>query len=158
MGRSRPIEQGLANLRLPGGVAVNVPEGSINYNLAKYLADTSAGAPRTFVFDHLNFESGTTRLAPESGKTVSDMAAILKAYPTAEVRLDGYTDSTGDPAANKQLSLDRANAIKQQLVASGVDGNRISTAGMGQDRPVASNDAEEGRARNRRTELVVLHK
>jgi len=107
------------------------------------------------VFDNLNFESGATTLTPESRPTVDSLTAILKAYPSVSVGLEGYTDSTGDAAANTKLSLDRAAAVKGLLVGGGVAESRIGTAGYGPDRPVASNDTEEGRAKNRRLELVV---
>jgi outer membrane protein OmpA-like peptidoglycan-associated protein len=82
----------------------------------------------------------------------------MKCYPTMQVQLEGHTDSTGDAAANKQLSVGRANAIRDLLVAAGVDTSRITTAGHGADKPIASNDTDEGRAKNRRTELVVVKK
>jgi outer membrane protein OmpA-like peptidoglycan-associated protein len=144
----------MSSVTLPGGVSLSVPEGSMNYNLANYLASGS-GAPKTFVFDHLNFETGSTQLTPDSGKTVDNLSAILKAYPRAQIQLAGHTDNTGSPETNRQLSLDRANAVKTMLVSSGIDANRISTVGFGQDQPLASNDSEEGRAKNRRTELTV---
>jgi OOP family OmpA-OmpF porin len=149
----------MSRVELPGGTNISVPQGSINYNLARFLADKSAAdVPKTFVFDHLNFDSATTNLTPESVATVNDLAAVLKAYPSAQVQLVGHTDNTGLPAANQTLSLDRANAIKSTLVAQGVGADRISTAGYGSDRPVASNDTEAGRAQNRRLELNVTSK
>lgn len=148
----------VASVTLPGGFTLRVPEGSLNHNLARYLADTNAGAPQSFVFEHVNFATGTTRLSGDSGKTLADTAAILRAYPNVEVRIEGHTDNTGDAVANRQLSLDRANAVRQQLIAAGVDGSRITTAGLGSDRPAASNDTAEGRARNRRIEMVVVRK
>jgi OmpA-OmpF porin, OOP family len=149
----------LSRIDLPGGANISVPQGSINYNLARFLADKSAtDVPKTFVFDHLNFDSATTNLTPESVATVNDLASVLKAYPSAQVQLVGHTDNTGLPAANQTLSLDRANAIKGTLVAQGVGADRISTAGYGPDRPVASNDSEAGRAQNRRLELNVTSK
>ena len=149
----------LANLTLPGGHILSVPQGSINYNLARFLGDNSAtDVPKTFVFDNLNFVSGSTELTPESNKTVNDLSEILKAYPTSEVQLTGHTDNTGNPQNNQALSVDRANAVKTILVSDGVAAERIATQGFGQDRPVASNDTEDGRAQNRRTELTVTRK
>jgi len=149
----------LASITLPGGVTLSVPPGSINYNLARYLADNNAtDVPRTFVFDHLNFESGTPQLTPDSNKTVNDLAQVLKAYPNAQVQIVGHTDNTGSAAANQVLSLARAEAVKGMLVSQGVGTDRITTQGFGADRPVASNDNEEGRARNRRVELNVIRK
>jgi OmpA-OmpF porin, OOP family len=148
----------LSSVALPGGATISVPENSINYNLARFLADGSAQAPRTFVFDHLNFETASTQLTPDSTATVTDLAQVLKAYPNARVELVGHTDSTGTPEANQTLSLNRADAVKGMLISNGVAAGQVSTAGFGQDKPVASNDTEEGRARNRRLELNVTSK
>ena len=82
---------------------------------------------------------------------MTNLSQILKAHPNAQVRLSGYADNTGTRAANQKLSLDRANAVKAMLVTSGIAPERIATKGYGQDRPIAPNDTEEGRARNRRT-------
>ena len=144
-------------IELPGGIAIDVLPGTINYELAKFLAGSDP-APRTFVFDHLNFESGTTVNTKESEATLNDLLAILKAYPAVDSRLEGHTDTEGQPVANKKLSEDRAAAIEAFLVKSGIDTGRIATAGYGQEKPMASNDTEEGRARNRRLEFVVVKK
>jgi OmpA-OmpF porin, OOP family len=71
------------------------------------------------------------------------------------VVLEGHTDATGDATANKALSLQRAEAVKQMLVTGGVAADRIEAQGYGQDRPVAENNSDAGRALNRRLELVV---
>jgi OmpA-OmpF porin, OOP family len=149
----------LASITLPCGTVLSVEEGSFNYNLANFLMKGSdSELPKTFVFDHLNFDSATTRLTPESNPTVTNLITILKCYPNMQVGLDGYTDSTGDAAANKELSVNRANAIRDLLVQGGVDTTRITTAGYGADKPITTNENEEGRAKNRRTELVVVKK
>lgn len=147
----------LASIALPCGTTLSVEEGSFTYNLATFMVKgTDTELPKRIVFDHLNFDSGTTRLTPESNQTVADLVAILKCYPNSTYLLEGHTDSTGDPVANKKLSLDRADAIKGMLVQAGVDASRISTDGWGQEKPIASNDTDEGKAKNRRTEIVVV--
>jgi outer membrane protein OmpA-like peptidoglycan-associated protein len=135
-----------------------VPTPTVSGNLDQYLASGVPDVPRTFIFDNLNFETASTQLTQGSGQTVANLAAILKAHPTAQIQLAGHTDNTGNPQTNQQLSLDRANAVKAMLVNDGISANRVATVGYGQDRPVASNDSEEGRARNRRTELTVTSK
>lgn len=146
----------MASITLPCGTVLSVQEGYFTYNLANFmLKGSDSELPKRFVFDHLNFDSATTRLTPDSNQTVTDLIAILKCYPNMTVQLEGHTDSTGDAEANKKLSVDRADAVKALLVAGGVDGARISTAGWGQEKPIASNDTEEGKAKNRRTELIV---
>jgi OmpA-OmpF porin, OOP family len=156
---SAPQGPKLASLTLPCGTVLSVEEGTFNFNLATFLLKGSdSDLPKTFVFDHLNFDSATTQLTPESKPTVTDLITIVKCYPTMQIELDGHTDNTGDAAANKQLSVNRANAIRDLLVQAGVDSARITTTGYGADKPIASNDTEEGRAKNRRTELVVVKK
>jgi OmpA-OmpF porin, OOP family len=146
----------MTDLALPGGVKVSVPEGSFNYSLHQWLAGTTeTTVPKRFVFDNLNFETGSTKLTPESVPTVDSLVVILKAYPSVAVRLEGYTDNTGDAAANKKLSLDRAVAVREIMIAGGIADARIGTDGYGEEKPIAPNDTEEGRAKNRRTELVV---
>jgi OmpA-OmpF porin, OOP family len=156
--RGRGPNGSLTRLSLPNGTSISVPEGSLNYNLASYLGSQAQDVPRTFVFDHLNFQTASTELTPDSVQSVSDLTAILKAYPNAHVTLTGHTDNTGDVDANQRLSVDRANAVKAMLVSGGVPSDRISTAGYGQSRPIAANDTDEGRTRNRRIELTVNSK
>ncbi len=154
-----PVNTAVAreSVKLCNGQSVSLLRDSFNYNLATFLANGSnSELPKTFVFDHLNFDSATVNLTPESKATVDDLDVILKSCPDAQVQLVGHTDSTGDSAANMTLSQNRANAVRDMLVAGGVAADRLSTAGFGQDKPVASNDTDEGRARNRRTELVVV--
>jgi outer membrane protein OmpA-like peptidoglycan-associated protein len=153
------VKQGLASITqmtLPGGKVLNVKQGSFYYNLAGFLANpTDTAAPKSFVFDNLNFEFASSKLTSESVPTLNDLVEILKAYPSVQVKLEGYTDNVGDAAENRKLSLARAEATKEIIVTSGIDAGRITTAGFGDERPVASNETEEGRAQNRRLELVV---
>ena len=149
----------LSSVALPGGGKLNVEQDTFLYNLAGYLGNASdTGVPRTFVFDNLNFESNGTALTPASKSTVADLTRVLNAYPSSRVRLVGYTDTTGDRASNKSLSLARAKAVSELLSNGGVAASRIDTDGMGDENPVASNDTEAGRAKNRRLELVVTQK
>lgn len=155
---SHPRVEGprMASISLPCGTTLSVQEGMFTYNLANFMMKGSGSElPRRFVFDHLNFDSSTTTLTPDSNQTVNDVVAIMKCYPNSYVQLEGHTDSTGAPDANKKLSVDRAEAVKGMMVAAGIDPNRISTAGWGQEKPIASNDSEDGKAKNRRTELIV---
>jgi OOP family OmpA-OmpF porin len=152
---ARPAAK-MTDLQLPGGAKVSVPEGSFHYSLHQWLAGTTdTTVPKRFVFDNLNFETGSTQLTAESVPTVESLVVILKAYPAVAVRLEGHTDSSGDAAANKKLSLDRAVAVKEIMIKGGIPEGRIGADGYGQEKPIAPNETEEGRAKNRRTELVV---
>jgi outer membrane protein OmpA-like peptidoglycan-associated protein len=127
--------------------------------LAVFLTSgTSARGPRSFLLEGIAFESGSARLTPESRSTINSVADVLVAHPNTQVRIEGHTDAQGDAGANRSLSLERANAVKQAMVARGVGAGQITTKGVGPDRPVASNDTETGRMQNRRTELVVIQR
>ena len=153
----REAAEGSASFSSPGERRISVPEGSFNFSLASWLAGTTdTKVPKRFVFDDLNFERDSTTLTPESVPTVKTLITVLKAYPEVSVALEGHTDATGDPSANKRLSLQRADAVKQIMVQGGIPGSRITATGYGAESPLASNDTAQGRAKNRRLELVVL--
>ena len=146
----------MASVTLPCGTVLMVHPGSFTQNLATFLLKGSdSELPKRIVFDHLNFDTASAQLNEDSNPTVRDLTAIMKCYPNLQIQLEGHTDSMGDPAANKTLSLNRATTVKNMLVAGGIDDSRISVDGWGEEKPIASNDTEEGRSRNRRTELVV---
>ena len=149
----------LASVTLPDGARLSVGQGGSVHQLSTYLADPSAtDLPKRFVFDDLHFETASTRLTPEGQRTVASLLAVLKAYPTVRVALEGHTDASGDAATNKMLSQQRAEAVKQMLVGGGVTSNRIEATGYGQERPIADNNTDSGRAHNRRLELVVTQR
>ncbi len=102
----------------------------------------------------LRFDVDKATIQPASKKLLDDIATALENFPDWNLRIVGHTDSTGDPAPNVSLSLDRATAIKAALVERGVGPQRLVTAGLGENAPVASNATPDGRALNRRVELV----
>jgi len=79
---------------------------------------------------------------------------MMKANPDLKIGVEGHTDNVGNPKSNKTLSDERAMAVVASIVAQGIDPKRLSAAGHGQDKPIADNKTEEGRAKNRRVELV----
>ena len=102
----------------------------------------------------IHFESDQSALDPAAGPLLDDIATALKNFPDWGLRVVGHTDATGDPEANEVLSVKRADAIKAALVERGVTPDRLQAAGVGENRPIASNQTPEGRALNRRVELV----
>lgn len=148
---------GLDTLSLPGGSSISVREGSIGDQLYQFLAGSGA-APKAFTFDNLQFPSGDANYTPGSQPTIDALAAILKAYPSAVVRIEGHTDATGDATQNLSLSKARAESVSEALVAEGVAASRVSSQGFGSAHPIAENTTEAGRAKNRRTELVVTRR
>jgi outer membrane protein OmpA-like peptidoglycan-associated protein len=79
---------------------------------------------------------------------------MLQTNPGLKLSVEGHTDSVGSPASNKTLSENRAKAVVAALAAKGIEAARLTAVGWGQDKPVADNNTEEGRAKNRRVELV----
>lgn len=155
--RSEPAAPAVdVQVELPGGRRLKVAERSFNANLAQFLAGKSRPLPRTFTFENLTFETGSARITTESRTHVNDLIEIMKAYPTLQINIQGHTDNTGNAAANRTLSLDRANAVRSALTAAGVAADRVTAQGFGSEKPTASNDDAEGRQKNRRIDVVVL--
>lgn len=101
------------------------------------------------------FETGKSELKPESDAAIAEVAKVLKAEPSMKVYVVGHTDNTASLDLNTKLSQARADAVVQALVTKhGIPGSRLVGRGVGPLAPVASNDAEDGRAKNRRVELV----
>jgi len=122
--------------------------------LGTYLAGTEA-TPRTFTFEKLNFDTAKSEVRPADQAEVGQVAATLKQYGTAHIRIAGYADARGPDAANMALGKARADAIKAALVSQGIDASRIETVSGGEHDPVDTNATASGRFENRRTELVV---
>jgi OOP family OmpA-OmpF porin len=145
-------------IHLPNGKTLDVAPNSAEANFAHALADNSVSVPHRFRFDNLKFGSDSSTLSPEAHKTIEHVGTTLQAYPSSRVRIDGYTDDVGHDAPNKSLSHARAEAIKQALVSHGVAADRIDTTGSGPQPHVASNDSDQGRMQNRRSEIVLLNR
>lgn len=101
------------------------------------------------------FDTGQSTLKPGAFTTIDRLAQFMRDYPERSVRIEGHTDSVGSDATNLALSERRAIAVRDALLARGVDAARTATAGYGEARPVASNDTDGGRQQNRRIEVVL---
>jgi OmpA-OmpF porin, OOP family len=146
--------------KLPNGVELNASKTGIENQLVTWENDKTKVVDKTtwFNFDRLLFETGKSTLKPESQEQLKNMVEILKAYPTMELKLGGYTDNKGAAASNLKLSDDRAKSIMAEMVKMGIDAKRLAAEGYGDQFPVASNDTEEGRAQNRRIAARVTKK
>jgi outer membrane protein OmpA-like peptidoglycan-associated protein len=145
---------------LPDRVSLNIPQNGVEARLLAFIQDPSKGVePATwFDFDRLLFNTDSATLRPESQEQLSNIAEILKAYPNAHIKIGGYTDNTGDPENNLNLSQERANGVMAELVKLGISPDRLEAQGYGEQFPVADNSTEEGRARNRRVSMRVTQK
>ena len=103
---------------------------------------------------YIKFNLDESVIKPESQEMISKAADLLKRSPVQQISVEGHTDFVGNPETNKVLSVARAQAVADAMAKLGVDPRRLSVTGYGQDRPIADNKTDEGRAKNRRIELV----
>lgn len=102
------------------------------------------------------FDSSKATIKAESNDKLEEIVKVMNEYSNANFKLEGHTDSTGNVAKNLQLSKDRAAAVKDYLIAKGIDANRLSSEGYGVTKPIASNKTVAGRAENRRVEIILV--
>jgi OOP family OmpA-OmpF porin len=142
---------------------LEVGANSTEAKLFHFLSDAGAKVNETdktqgwITSDRIYFETGKAGLTAESKKQISNLALILKAFPTAEVKVGGYTDNTGSADANVKVSGERATAVQKAIVAAGAK-NAIAAEGYGPEHPIANNSTKEGQALNRRVDLRVTKK
>lgn len=104
----------------------------------------------------IQFETNQAEVRPQFHQHLKEVADFLKTYTNTSVVIEGHTDNTGDAAYNKDLSQRRADSVRDYLIRNfGIDADRLTAEGYGEERPVASNDTPQGRAQNRRVVAVV---
>lgn len=119
------------------------------------LAKTDINA-EPVVLNNVYFAHGSSEIKPGSDPELRELLSLLRENPDLHLQLRGHTDSTGSPETNMELSQARADAIKYWLVDHGMEEDRLEAKGFGETTPVASNETEEGRRLNRRTEFIVI--
>jgi OmpA-OmpF porin, OOP family len=146
--------------KLPNGVTLHIPANGVENKLLAFIEDKGKPiSPTTwFSFDRLEFETNASTLKPSSQEQVRNIAEIMKAYPQVTVKFGGYTDNTGSPDQNLQLSRERASSAMNQVAALGVDASRLTAEGYSEQNPIADNATDEGRQRNRRVDINVTAK
>ncbi|NNB88685.1 OmpA family protein [Corallococcus exiguus] len=113
-------------------------------------------AEQGFVLEGVEFKTGSSQLTAKSQKMVGELGDVLKEKTDTRVRINGFTDSTGNADTNRQLSQTRAESVRRSLVRDGIPQARIEVSGEGDANPIAPNDTPEGRVQNRRIEVQVL--
>lgn len=138
-------------------IAATVPvPDEPNQNIKLTLRYKRFEAPPKLVLDGVTFDTGKANLRPESFPQLDRVVEFLTFKKSARIEISGHTDNVGNPKNNKSLSERRAQACRDYLMSKGIEGSRIEARGYGDERPVASNDTEQGRALNRRIEAAEL--
>jgi OmpA-OmpF porin, OOP family len=163
----RPGYTALKFTREGGAVYAAVTTGSGGYRLYLEILEEKAMTQEItanlmweklqkegFISLQINFDTNKATIKPESMPLVQQIVDLMKSQPNLKVSIEGHTDNQGTAAANKTLSLNRARSVASAVAAGGIKADRMETVGWGQEKPVADNRTEEGRAVNRRVELV----
>jgi len=109
-----------------------------------------------FIALYINFETGKADIKPESQSIVNEIVKMLKQNSDIKISIEGHTDNVGSNNSNQVLSENRAAAVMKAIIAKGIAKSRLSSKGWGASKPIADNRTEEGRAKNRRVEIVKL--
>jgi outer membrane protein OmpA-like peptidoglycan-associated protein len=147
-----------------GGSIAAVGINSTESNLYRFLSDDQMQVDTVdltrgwYNFDRVYFEAGKATLTAASLSQLRNVAALLRAYPKARIKLGGYTDDTGTYKVNKALSEARARTAWASLVEMGISPSRVDARGYGPNYSIATNATEEGRAMNRRLSVKVVQK
>lgn len=148
-----------------GGYGVGAMMDKQEKDMREVLAKSEAAAVTregnllsvTFKGD-VTFDTNSAELRPGLYNEINRVAGVLNQYPDTLIRVEGHTDSKGSDEYNMDLSKRRANNVKTLLVMRGVAENRIEVVGYGKTMPVATNDTESGRQKNRRVEIRIAPK
>ena len=122
------------------------------------LEVNEAKSGNSFVLNNLYYNTNSADLKNESFIVLESFAEYLIENPTIVIEIQGHTDNVGVAKANDALSANRAYTVKAFLEEKGVDGKRISAKGFGSSKSIADNSTEDGRAKNRRTEFLIISK
>lgn len=147
--------------KLACGVELNIPENGMESSLVAFIEDKTKPIDKTtwFTFDRLTFETGSSKLdIVKSAEQLGNIVEIMKCYPNVKIKIGGYTDNVGNKDANMKLSADRANTVKATLVGLTISPTRMEAEGYGDQHPVAPNDTDENKAKNRRIDVRVMAK
>ena len=109
-----------------------------------------------FTLVNIYFDSGKNIIKKQFNEEIIKLSKIMKQYPNIQIEIGGYTDNQGSDISNQELSQRRAEAVKNAIVKQGINQSRITAIGYGESKPIAENDTKKGRARNRRTEFVII--
>jgi outer membrane protein OmpA-like peptidoglycan-associated protein len=143
-----------AGVALPDGRILPVDRYGPEADFVRYLGDRSAALPHAFSFDRLKFATDRAVLTPGSTGAMDDLTAVLRSFPSAHVRIEGYPDGAGSRADNRGLSEERASMIKRELQARGVAADHMEAVGRSEAPPPMA--TQPGPSRPRQVDVVLL--
>ena len=130
--------------------------GPNSYYKNPFTVNLQFDPPKTFVLDDVEFDFGKSTLRPESYPTLDNLVDYLKRKPNERIEIGGHTDNIGSDEKNLVLSLERAKSIVAYLTEKGISNDRLVAKGYGAEEPIEDNSTDEGRQKNRRTEVKIL--
>ena len=133
----------------------NVEKDSLKDITNMQIELSPAVAGEQFIFENVFFDFDKTELKPESHSSLRRLHNFLKENPQLSIIITGHTDNVGQAAYNQNLSLRRAESVRDFLVAGGIEATRLEVKGMGDQQPIRPNDNEENMAFNRRIEIIL---
>jgi len=136
----------------------DIPASAAFQQVVKDIALKSVDIGSTIVLKNIFFDLGKASLRSESTNELERLGKLLYDNPTLKIEISGHTDNKGSAELNKKLSDNRAKAVVDYLISKGITGDRLTYVGYGKDQPIASNDNEDGRQQNRRTEFKIIAK
>ena len=147
-----------STLVAPSTNSLGFEQGSLAARMADFLSLSTSEFPRTYFLSKVYFPYGQETFHEEAYGQLDEIVKLLNAYPSVTIQINGHTDNSGTPTDNQALSEKRATLIKDYLVKKGIEAARVAVKGYGATRPVASNETDEGRQSNRRSEIVLLRR
>lgn len=127
-------------------------EGLVEFDYTLTIADL----PRTFTLKDVFYDTGKSTLRPESFKELNTLAEFMNLKKSLVIEVAGHTDNVGGKEANQKLSENRSNSVRNYLIKKGISGDRLIAKGYGDSQPVADNTTDEGKQKNRRTEVRII--
>ncbi len=163
-------ENGKFNILVPKGVVYIIKYKSFSSNvdysklelppakdtLVKFEVNIIVEIPKSYTLNNVFFDTGKSTLRPESSKELNELAEYMSLKKSLVIEIAGHTDNVGEKEANQKLSEERAKAVLNYLVKKSIAANRIVAKGYGDTQPVASNETDKGKQKNRRTEVRII--
>jgi outer membrane protein OmpA-like peptidoglycan-associated protein len=133
----------------------DIPDGSDDNLVSKIIELKNIAVGSKIALRNIFFDVNKSTLRPESNAELDRLVKLMKDVPNLKIEISGHTDNTGSAALNESLSQSRAEAVVAFLASKGIASNRMTAKGYGSSRPVASNNNEDGKQQNRRTEFEI---